>query len=331
MSGQAPEPRAIEIRARDLRVTYEDFVALRAPELVLRGNIISIVGHNGAGKSTFIKAILGLLQPSHGSLTTSSVEGSRRLVLVPEQHMAFCPEVGAVFLDISVESYIRLWCRIKHRDGNYYKRDGARYIEALQVGPLLRKLGRELSKGQRRRVQTAIGFLIKPKLFLFDEPFDGLDVQKTSELAEIIRNEAHATSFVISSHRMDVVERLSDMLVVLKEGEFFASGPVETVCAQLCGRSAVISNLDDSLALLNQLRREYPDCLISRIGHHISVTGTSFDIPSLVRFVTGSAGPEARIDELQPSLVDAMNFHLKGLSNYREANAVGLAEPELTI
>ncbi len=311
-------PRHVEIAARNLCVSYEEFVALRADELKLQGNIISIVGHNGAGKSTLIKSVLGLLQPSTGSLVAWSVEGESRTMLVPEQHMAFCPEVGAVFLDISVESYIKLWCRIKHRDGNYFKKEGARYIDVLQVGPLLKKLGRELSKGQRRRVQTAIGFLIRPKLFLFDEPFDGLDVQKTSELADIIRQESRATSFIISSHRMDVVERLSDLIVVLKEGLFFASGPVEDVCTKLCGRSAIISNLSDPHTLLIRIRTQYPECLVSRIGHQITVTGASLDVAELNRFLNRIDGGGMRVEEIQPSLVEAMNFHLKGMSTYRE-------------
>ena len=311
--------RRVEIQASGLRVTYDDFVALRTESLDLRGNIISVIGHNGAGKSTFIKSILGILQPSEGTLTSWNVEGEKRSALIPEEHMAFCPEIGAVFADISVESYIKLWCRIKHRDGNYYKKQGAHYIDVLQVSPLLKKLGRELSKGQRRRVQTAIGFLVRPKLFLFDEPFDGLDVQKTSELADIIRQEALTTSFIISSHRMDVVERLSDQLVVLKEGSFHSAGSVEEVCRRLCGRSAVVSDIPDVPALLESLRVRYPECFISRIGPQVSITGTSFRLKGLATAVGEVCGSRGKIDEIQPSLVGAMNFHLKDMGSYQEA------------
>ncbi|MBN8548792.1 MAG: ABC transporter ATP-binding protein [Deltaproteobacteria bacterium] len=305
--------RHIEIKASRLRVAYDDFVALHTESLDLRGNIISVIGHNGAGKSTFIKSILGLLKPSAGTLQTWNVEPGARYPLVPEQHMAFCPEIGAVFADIPVESYIKLWCRIKHRDGSYYKKHGARYLEALQIGPLLKKLGRELSKGQRRRVQTAIGFLVQPKLFLFDEPFDGLDVQKTSELADIIRQESATTSFIISSHRMDVVERLSDMLVVLKEGNFIAAGSVEEVCRNLCGRSALIGNIEDPAQVLDTLRTRYPNCFLSRIGTQVSITGTSFRLKGLQNAVAEAGARDAKIDEVPPSLVDAMNFHLKDM------------------
>jgi ABC-2 type transport system ATP-binding protein len=311
--------RAVNIKAANLRVAYKDFVALQTPSLDISGNIISVIGHNGAGKSTFIKSILGLLQPSEGSLGAWNVEEGNSYRLVPEQDMAFCPEIGAVFADISVESYVKLWCRIKHRDGKFYKKGGAKYIDLLQLSPLMKKLGRELSKGQRRRVQTAIGFLVRPKLFLFDEPFDGLDVQKTSELAEIIREESLHTSFIISSHRMDVVERLSDLLIVLKEGSIVASGAVEAVCPKLCGRSVMVSTLRDPVELLQKLRDAFPECLSNCIGHQITVTGETIDVAQVSKILGADQDGGIRIDETQPSLVDAMNFHLKSLSSYREA------------
>ena len=145
----------VEISGTNLEIAYDSFVALRSEQLNIRGNIISIIGHNGAGKSTLIKGILGLLKPTAGGLAVTSFNGEQRIQLVPATHMAFCPEVGAIFSDITVENYIKFWCRMKHRDARYYRGAGSRYLEILQVEPLLKKLGRELSKGQRRRVHPA--------------------------------------------------------------------------------------------------------------------------------------------------------------------------------
>ena len=225
---------SIRLRADGFSTGYDGIAALDIPRLELRGNVIALIGHNGAGKSTFIKGLLGLLPALEGSFEVCDrVSGCP---LVPEDDMAFCPETGAVFSDISVKDYVRLWCRMKQGDGNYYKKAGAEYVELMQLEPLMSKLGRELSKGQRRRVQTAVGFLSRPKLFLFDEPFDGLGVQKTSELADIIRAHSKKMSFVISSHRMDVVERLADQVLVLKDGRLEAAGGVSDVCRKLSGK-----------------------------------------------------------------------------------------------
>lgn len=223
---------SVTIRVNQLQVAYADLQALHIDSLEIDGGVFALLGHNGAGKSTLIKTMLGLLDPQKGAVTISDSNGS---LFVPERDMAFCPENGAVFADISVEEYLKLWCRIKHGDSRYYQMAGSAYVERLTIAPLLAKRGRELSKGQRRRVQTALGFMSGPKLFLFDEPFDGLDVQRTNELMEIVEEERHRRAFLISSHRMDVMERISDAVIVLEGGSLRSRGTVDEVCLSLAG------------------------------------------------------------------------------------------------
>lgn len=222
----------VTLGVNQLEVSYADLQALNIDSLEIEGGVFALLGHNGAGKSTLIKTMLGLLDPQRGSVAISDASHAR---FIPERDMAFCPENGAVFADISVEEYLRLWCRIKHGDSRYYRGTGSTYVERLAISPLLRKRGRELSKGQRRRVQTALGFMSDPKLFLFDEPFDGLDVQRTNELMEIVEEERSRRAFLISSHRMDVMERISDAVIVLEGGKLRSHGTVDEVCLSLAG------------------------------------------------------------------------------------------------
>lgn len=298
----------IRLLAHQLEVAYDNFLALKCPNIDSSGTIVAVLGHNGAGKSTLIKTILDLLPVKHGQLRVTDENGQ---LLRPEAHMAFCPETGSVFEDISVEDYIRLWCRIKHQDARYYKREGAKYVELLELSPLLRKLGRELSKGQRRRVQTAIGFFTQPKLFLFDEPFDGLDVQKTTELTDIIADHAPGMSFLISSHRMDVIERLADQVIVLKDGSVAAAGTVDEVSRVLCGKAAVISNASQPALLLETLRFHFRDDCVSRLGDSITLAGEAFDMAAVLEIVKEVDRNGAQVTSARPSLTDAMNYHLR--------------------
>jgi ABC-2 type transport system ATP-binding protein len=229
------------IKLEHLKVCYADTMALKVDQLSAKGNAIALVGHNGSGKSTMIKTVLGLLQPKAGSLNVYSADNlSKRLV--PEQHMAFAPENGAVFADITVENYLKLWCRIKAGNASYYKRAGSRYVERLELTELLPKLGRELSKGQRRRVQIAVGFLSNPELFLFDEPFDGLDVHQSNQLLQLMLEETENMSIIVSSHRMEMVERVSDQVIVLENGGIVTHGSIDQVCEALCSRSLLLSS-----------------------------------------------------------------------------------------
>lgn len=302
----------IRITANDLNVAYGYFSALRSIKLDTVGNTLALIGHNGAGKSTLMKSVLDLL-PFTGELTVSKISSSKehQLDLIAKRHMAFCPEGGSVFADISVESYVKLWCQIKHRDGKYYRKAGSRYIERLDLAPLLSKLGRELSKGQRRRVQTAVGFLVQPRLFLIDEPFDGLDIQKTNELADIIREESQNMSFIVSSHRMEVVERICDNVIVLQNGQLEVAGSVDEVCTHLCKKSVRITNMSADGDLVTTLLNEYPDCVVNQVGNHVAISGNELEIEKLEDFVRQHVLNGVQLEEVDPCLVDAMNYHLK--------------------
>lgn len=298
------------IQVENLRVGYNQKVALEIKNLDIQGNIIGLIGHNGAGKSTFIKAALKLLRPISGKIDIFKIGDNSREIF-PDTDMAFCPESGSVFGDISVESYVRFWCRIKHNDPDFYKKDGAHYMNLLSITPLFKKLGRELSKGQKRRVQTAIGFLAYPSLFLFDEPFDGLDVQKTQELSDIITEHSSQVSFVISSHRMDVVERISDAVIVLTHGKVACYGSVDAVASELAGSTFLVEGVTPSIEILQNLKNEFPSAVVGKIGHQISITGTELDKSKLTEVLRHPHN--LTITNTTPSLVDAMNFHLKNL------------------
>lgn len=307
-------PGTLNLSADNLLIKYGKVDALKIDKLNIRGRIIAVIGHNGSGKSTLIKSILGLLQPKRGEINIHWEDKDSRQKLVAEDHMAFAPENGAVFEDLDIESYLKLWCRIKQRDGNYYKKQGSAIVEQLCIPELFNKLGRELSKGQRRRVQSAVGFLSNPKLFLFDEPFDGLDILQSNEMANIMQSHASQMSMIISSHRMEVVERIADLIVVLKEGQIHIAGQVDDVCAQLVGECFMISHSPEQQAaissLVPHLQKEFYNCLINKIGRQLMIAGKGISIDTIQSFFYEHSLPPLRMDKVRPSLVDAMRYHL---------------------
>ncbi len=214
--------------------------------------------------------------------------------------------------DVTVENYLKLWCRIKQGRASYLRHEGAGILEELEVTPLLRKLGRELSKGQRRRVQIAAGFLISPKLFLFDEPFDGLDVSQSNRLSLILERKSREMSMIISSHRMEVVERLADHVIVLEKGSVLASGSVDEVCTELCGQSILISNLGALVGqFLPELRAAFKQSVIQSVGEQISVIGRDITLEHLHAFFNEHHGGNPLLRIARPTLDDAMRYHLE--------------------
>ncbi len=211
------EHKKIKLLARDLLVGYDSKVALNIKSLQCEGNIIALVGPNGSGKSTFMKTLLNLLIPQRGELRAWYLrdELSAQKLLIPERDVAYSPEENAIFSDITVEDYLQLWCRLKLSNPYYYREEGIIYLEDFDLSTLLQKKGRELSKGQRRRLQAALGFIIQPKLFLLDEPFDGLDACQSEKLIEQMYAHADETGLLISTHRLDIVQVLADTVLTL--------------------------------------------------------------------------------------------------------------------
>lgn len=243
----------ISLELNDLVVQYNQITALNKANTVVSGNIIALIGHNGAGKSTLMKTILGLLPISSGKLIIKHSNNDEFSQIFPDEHMAFCPEEGAVFEDITVKEYLQLWARIKLNDNEFPNKHTQEVIDRLCLTPLLNRLGRELSKGQRRRVQTAASLMIEPRLCLLDEPFDGLDVLQTSELLNTFSTFKERMSFIISSHRMDVVERLADVIIVMSQGKVIASGsPKEIINNLTQGKSTSTTLLDVMSEYLSQ-------------------------------------------------------------------------------
>ena len=312
IEGSPSNPRCL-LETQNFEAYYNTRFSLNMPALSIKGNVIAILGHNGAGKSTLIKAILGLLPVTKGKISTAVLGDNLEQVKVlkPEADMAFCPENGSVFSDISVESYVKLWCRLKHDDAEYYKKEGQYYCDLLNLNPLLPKLGRELSKGQRRRVQTAIGFLTKPRLFLFDEPFEGLDVEKSHALAEIINDHKKRMYFIISSHRMDVIERLADSLIVLHEGQIVSTGSVNEVSKELAGQSIRIHHPPTADKVYAAFRENQANSLVTKIGNDIVVTGKHVNEAFISALLSQTSTPFESIDSSSPNLIDAMNYHLR--------------------
>ena len=307
--------REITIAAQNLQVNYGDFVALQINDLAIKGHIIALVGHNGSGKSTLIKTLLQLLNPRRGKLSSHFATGQAARQLVPHESMAFSPEEGAIFEDLTVYSYLQLWCRLKRIDGDWFKNEGEKLIEQFQLASLLPKYGRQLSKGQRRRVQMAVGFLTKPEFFLFDEPFDGLDIEQTSRLVDILEEKAADSALLISSHRMEIVERLADAVIVLKEGKLSAAGSISTVCQNLCPLGFSISvgaDYPQRSSLQATLKEHLRPAIVYPHPSGLTIYGQEFSIAKLEQIVESYGLNKLCILPTKASLVEAMHYHLLG-------------------
>jgi ABC-2 type transport system ATP-binding protein len=223
-----PEPAIV---ARDLRKGYGLKLAVDGLNLeVPRGSFFGFLGPNGAGKSTTIRMLTGLIPQDSGSieilgykLPDQELEIKRRIGLVPDESFLFDRLTGLEFLEFAGRMYgLPRATAVERAYGLMH------LFELADDGKIIG----EYSKGMRKRVAMAAALIHHPDLFLMDEPFEGVDAVGARLMKDILLDQVRrgATIF-LTSHVLEVVERLCDRVAIIDHGKIVMCGSMEELRA----------------------------------------------------------------------------------------------------
>ncbi len=235
MPEAAPEaqPAAVSaaILVRDLRKSYGLKPAVDGVNLTVpTGSFFGFLGPNGAGKSTTIRMLTGLIPADSGSIEIlgrkmpgEELEIKRRIGLVPDESLLFDRLTGLEFLEFVGRMYELPRATAMER--------ARELMELLQL-QADRKIIGEYSKGMRKRVAMAASLIHHPELFLMDEPFEGVDAVGARLMKDILTDQVQrgATIF-LTTHVLEVVERLCDRVAIINEGRIVTSGTLSELRA----------------------------------------------------------------------------------------------------
>jgi ABC-2 type transport system ATP-binding protein len=219
------------ILVRDLKKSYGSKAAVNGVDLeVPRGSFFGFLGPNGAGKSTTIRILTSLIPADSGyieilgmRLPEDEMEIKKRIGLVPDESLLFDRLTGAEFLEFVGRMYgLDRGVAIDRARG---------LLELLEL-PFDRKIIGEYSKGMRKRVAMAASLIHHPELFLMDEPFEGVDAVGARLMKDILTDQVRrgATVF-LTSHVLEVVERLCDRIAIINHGAIVTAGTLEELRA----------------------------------------------------------------------------------------------------
>jgi ABC-2 type transport system ATP-binding protein len=213
------------IAVHDLRKVYGNKAAVDGLDLeVPRGCFFGFLGPNGAGKTTTIKMLMGLAPPTSGSIELlglpmpqHALEVKGKIGLVPDESLLFDHLTGFEFTEFVGRMYGL---------SRTLARERARELLALfELDADPGKLIGDYSKGMRKRVAMAAALIHRPELFLLDEPFEGVDAVGARLMKDILLDQVRrgATMF-LTSHVLEVVERLCDRVAIIHEGKLVKCG-----------------------------------------------------------------------------------------------------------
>jgi ABC-2 type transport system ATP-binding protein len=235
-------PPAIDIV--NLRKSYGTFIAVDGLTLsVPQRCFFGFLGPNGAGKTTTIRILTGLASPTSGSI---EVLGLR----VPEDAFTLRGQIGLVpddtllFDQLTGYEYLQFVGRMY---GLERRTAGDRSLELLQLFELdqeSRKLVGEYSKGMRKRIAMAAALIHRPRLFLMDEPFEGVDAVGARLMKDILLEQVqHGATVFLTSHVLEVVERLCDRLAIIHKGRIVAEGTMAELKTQTTDGSTSLEDI----------------------------------------------------------------------------------------
>jgi len=193
------------------------------------GDVFALLGPNGAGKTTTIKMILGLLQPDSGTVT---FQGQRVSVAenAYKSKIGYVPENGALYENLTANEYFQFIGALQHLDPDTVERKTAELLKVFDLAGVANKMMREYSRGMKQKALILSALLHDPDLIILDEPFSGLDANAAAVFKEIIRSLAASGKAVIfCSHVLEVVERLVNRALIIKNGKKLALGAPDEI------------------------------------------------------------------------------------------------------
>jgi len=219
---------ATAIETFELVRRFGDFTAVDRVNLRVRpGSFFGFLGPNGAGKSTTIKMLTGLLAPTSGRVRVLGLdigsepnEVKRRIGVVPEDLNLFERLTGAEMLSFTGRMY-----GLGREDTQLRSRE---LLELMELDAEPRKLVVEYSHGMKKKLALACALIHRPEILFLDEPFEGVDAIASRTLKDLLsRLTSRGLTVFLTSHVLEIVERLCTDIAIIAEGRLVASGPLE--------------------------------------------------------------------------------------------------------
>ncbi|WP_159723393.1 ABC transporter ATP-binding protein [Enterococcus sp. CSURQ0835] len=194
---------------------------------VADGEMVGLIGLNGAGKSTTIKNIIGLLNPTKGVITIND----QQLKNDPEAYrklIGYIPETPSLYEELTLKEHIEVTAMAYDIEREEALRRADSLLKTFRLENRLDWFPVNFSKGMKQKVMVLCAFLVEPSLFIIDEPFLGLDPLAINALLELMEEKKKAgASILMSTHILATAEKYCDRFVVLHEGVVRAQGTIE--------------------------------------------------------------------------------------------------------
>jgi len=222
----------IAISTEKLTRRFGALTAVNGMDLqVESGQFFGFLGPNGAGKSTTIKMLTGLLAPSSGRMSLLGLDFAQNLVALKRQ-IGVVPEGMGLFERLSAPEYLEFVGRMYGLDKATTRKRSDELLEFMQLADRSRTMIADYSHGMQKKLALAAAVIHGPRILFLDEPFEGVDALAAGALKELLaRMTERGVTIFLTSHVLEIVERLCSHVAIIKKGQLVAQGSMEQLRA----------------------------------------------------------------------------------------------------
>jgi ABC-2 type transport system ATP-binding protein len=253
------------IEVKNLTKQYGDKLALKDVSFnVERGEILGLLGLNGAGKSTAMNIMTGYIGATEGSV---SIDGHDVLQepLKAKSAVGYLPEQFVFYSDMRVNEYLDFVCDLKkvRKDRKAHVKDISAKVGITEITG---RMVRNLSKGYRQRVGLAQALIGNPKVLILDEPTVGLDPSQVVEIRTLIKELGKTSTVIISSHILSEIQNICSRIIMLHNGRLVADDTTGNLSRKVGTSSKVVACIEGQPEKVNQALKSIPRVEISVLG-----------------------------------------------------------------
>ena len=213
------------------------------------GELVALIGLNGAGKSTTIKEIIGLLKPTSGRIEIDGLSLNKSASQY-RQKIGFIPESPVLYEELTLREHIEVTAMAYDIPMDVAMQRADKLLKTFRLEKRLDWFPANFSKGMKQKVMIVCAFLIEPSLYIIDEPFLGLDPLAIHALLELLKEEkAKGKSILMSTHVLSTAEKYCDRFIFLHEGQIKSQGTLDQIKEQFAMPDASLDELYLALTL----------------------------------------------------------------------------------
>ncbi len=215
------------LEVKNIRKEFKNVVAVDDISFnVEPGKIFGLLGPNGAGKTTTIRMILDIIKPTSGEIYIDGRPAGKDFNNIT----GYLPEERGLYKKATILDIVKYFAGLKGVPASVAEKSAKEWLEKLGIQDYKKRKVQELSKGNQQKVQFIISVLHNPQVLVLDEPFSGFDpINQELVRDEIIRLKAEGKTIILSTHQMDMAEKMCESIFLIDKGKEVCHGPINEV------------------------------------------------------------------------------------------------------